>query len=338
MSVTDITLQDIYIAHRRIAGIAKTTPLVGSSLLSERTGSNVALKVEIIQETGSFKVRGAANKLLGLTPAEQERGVIAFSTGNHGMAVAYVAQQLGIDAVICVSERVPKDRVATLERLGANVHVHGAGQDEAETYAYDLAEERRLTMVNPFDDAAVIAGQGTIGLELLEQMPQIDTALVQLSGGGLISGIALALKSANPAIRVVGISMERSPVMYHSIQAGHPVEMEEQDTLAHSLCGGIGLDNKYTFRMVQQYVDDYLLLTEDEIAAAMAFAFERQRLVVEGAGAVGIGALLAGKAISLGENVAVIVSGGNVEADVLLEITADYCLTQSRQDRKESLS
>lgn len=320
MSTPDVSLQDVYVAGRRIAAVAKKTPILHSPLLTEHVGTDVFLKLETVQETHSFKVRGAANKLLGLPQEQRDRGVIAFSTGNHGMAVAYVAQQLGVGAVICVSTRVPQERVAALERLGADVHVHGESQDEAGAYAGRLADERGLTMVNPFDDPAVIAGQGTIGLELLEQIPDLDTVLVPLSGGGLISGIALALKSANPAIRVIGVSMERSPVMYHSIQAGHPVEMEEQDTLAHSLCGGIGLDNRYTFRMVQRYVDEFVLVSEEEIATGMAFALEHERLVTEGAGAVGIAALLAEHVTDLGRRIAVLVSGGNVETEVLLDV------------------
>lgn len=316
----DVSLRDIYQARHRIAPFAVRTPLLSSPPLSERVGASMRLKLENVQETGAFKIRGAANKLVGLSDERKSQGVITYSTGNHGLAVSTVAQKLGIDAVVCLSERVPRNRVEALQRVGAEVVVHGASQDVAGEWALHLQEERDLIMVDPFDDPAIIAGQGTIGLELMEDWPSVDTVVVPLSGGGLISGIALALKSAAPDIRVIGVSMERAPVMYHSLQAGQPIEMEEEDTLAHSLAGGIGLDNRYTFCMVQRYVDDVVLVSEREIAAGMAFLLKSHRLVVEGAGAVGVAALLAGRVRNLGERVAVVVSGGNVALPVLLDV------------------
>jgi len=262
--------------------------------------------------------------LLSLTADEKGRGLITFSTGNHGRAVAYVARQLGINAVICVSRRVPGYRVDAMKRLGAEVVVYGESQDEAMEQAFVMERERGLTIVNAFDDPFIIAGQGTIGLELLEDLPEVDTAIVPLSGGGLISGIALALKSADPEIRVIGVSMECAPVMYHSLRAGVPIEMEEEDTIADALAGGIGLDNRYTFRMVQEYVDDTVLVSEEEIAKAMVFALEEHRLVVEGAGAVGIAALLYGKVREVGRNVVVVVSGSNVDLPLLLKIAQNH--------------
>ena len=187
-----------------------------------------------------------------------------------------------------------------------------------------LQKERGLMRIHPFDDPFVIAGQGTIGLELLEDFPEIDTAIVPLAGGGLLGGIALALKSANPTIRVVGVSMERAPVMYYSLKAGAPIEMEEEETIAHALAGGLGQDNQYTFRMVQEYVDDVVLVSEEAIAEAMAFALETHHLVVEGAGAVGIAALLHQRVREVGRNVAVIVSGSNVEIPLLLKIAQEH--------------
>jgi threonine dehydratase len=319
-----VTVQDVYLARRRIAPVARRTPLIRSAWLAECVGAPVYLKLESLQETGSFKIRGAANKLLGLAAEERARGVITVSSGNHGRAVSCVARQLGVDAVVCISERVPRNKVESIGRLGAEVVVHGRSYDEAEAYSFQLEQERGLTWVHPFDDPFVIAGQGTIGLELLEDLPEVDTVVVPLSGGGLISGIALALKCANPAIRVVGVSMERAPVMFHSLRAGAPIEMEEQDTLADALAGGIGLDNRYTFRMVQQYVDEAVLVSEEEIAQAMAFALERHHLVVEGGGAVGVAALLHRRVENLGRNVAVVVSGGNVDLSLLLDVAQKY--------------
>ncbi len=317
----DVTLHDVYKARQKIAAITIRTPLIRSPLLTELIGVSVYLKAENLQKTGSFKIRGSANKMLSLTDEEKSRGVITVSSGNHGRAVSYVAQRLGINAVVCLSERVPHNKVEAIESLGAEVVVHGTSYEEAEIHALQLQEERGLTLIDPFDDPLVIAGQGTIGLEVLEDLPEIDTAIVPLSGGGLMSGIALAMKSANPAIRTIGVSMDRAPVMYHSLRAGAPIEMEEEDTLADALVGNIGLNNKHTFRMVQKYVDDVVLVSEEAIAKAMTFALEKHHLVVEGGGAVGIAALLHQRASGLGRNAVVIVSGGNVSIPLLLKVT-----------------
>jgi threonine dehydratase len=320
MPSTNVTLRDVYLARRRIAPIVKRTPLIESPALTEGAGTFVYLKLENLQETGSFKIRGAANKMLCLTPEEKQRGVITVSTGNHGRAVAHVARKLGLKATICLSSAVPSNKVKALQRLGAEIVTHGQSYDEAMAHAFRLQGKKGLTWIDPFDDPLVIAGQGTIGLELLEDCPEINTIIVPLSGGGLISGIALALKSASPGIRVIGVSMERAPVMYHSLRAGKPIEMEEQETLADALAGGLGPDNQHTFRLAQQYVDETLLVSEGEIAAGMAFALEGHHLVVEGGGAVGIAALLHGKVKGMGEQAAVVVSGGNVDIARLVQI------------------
>jgi threonine dehydratase len=319
-----ITLQQIFIAQQAIRNIAHFTPLVRSAALSRRLGASLHFKLETIQPIGAFKIRGAANKILNLAAEERGRGVVTASTGNHGRAVAYVAGELGIEAVVCLSELVPQNKVSALHQLGVEVIVHGQSQDEAEARARQLTQERGLTLIHPFDDPAIIAGQGTIGLELLQELPAVDSVLVPLSGGGLIAGIALALKSTNPAIRVVGVSMERAPVMARSLAAGKPLALPEEPTLADSLQGGIGLDNRYTFRLVRQLVDDIVLVSEEEIAAAMVFALREHHLVVEGAGAVGIAALLAEKVAVAGQDVAVIISGGNVDIGQLLQIAQQF--------------
>lgn len=318
-----VTLREVFRAQRRIGSIARETPLVSSSTLGEPGGCAVHLKLETLQPTGTFKVRGAANKILSLSQAERGAGVVTASTGNHGRAVSHVARQVGITAVVCISERVPQNKVQALRRAGAEVVIEGQSQDEAAERAEELRQERGLTMVHPFDDPAVIAGQGTIGLELLQQLPDVDTVIVPLSGGGLISGIALAVKSAAPGIRVVGVSMERAPVMYHSLQARRPIQLPEEETLADSLMGGIGLQNRHTFSLVQRYVDETILVSETEIARAMAFLLHEQGAVVEGAGAVGVAALLSGKVSRLGQNVAVVISGRNVAISDLLRIVQD---------------
>ena len=318
-----LTLRDIYLASRAIDGIITRTPLVESQPLADRTGGSVFLKLENLQPTGSFKIRGAANKLLSLRPEQRARGVITVSTGNHGRAVSYVSHRLGVQAMVCMSTRVPTGKVEAIRQLGAEVVVHGDSYDEAEARSRELEKELGLARIEPFDDPLIIAGQGTIGLELLEDLPEIDTAIVPLSGGGLMSGIALALKSASEKIRIIGVSMDRAPVMYHSLRAGSPIEMEEEETIADGLAGGIGLDNRYTFPMVQQYMDESVLVTEEEISSAMAFALAQHHLVIEGAGAVGIAALLNDRAAQLGRQVAVVVSGGNVDLELLLNVASE---------------
>lgn len=318
--VHDLSAQDVIDAQQRIAALVRRTPFLPSSALTHRHGQRVALKLETLQETGTFKVRGAANKILSLPQEQRARGVVTASTGNHGRAVSHVARELGMRAVVCISERVPQNKVEALRQAGAELVVEGQGQDEAAERALALQDEQALTMIHPFDDPLVIAGQGTIGLEMLEELPQLDTVLVPLSGGGLISGVALALKSRAPRLRVVGVSMQRSPVMYHSLQAGHPIQMSEQETLADSLLGGIGLQNQYTFDLVQELVDDLILVSEEEIAQAMIFLLREEHVVVEGAGAVGVAALLADKVDGANSNIGVVISGGNVALETLLQI------------------
>ncbi len=314
------TVQDVYLARQRIAGLVRRTPLLDSPWLGQALGVPVRLKLENLQETGSFKLRGAANRVLSLSAEERARGVLAVSTGNHGRAVASLARALGLRAVICVSEATAANKIAAMRQLGAEVVVHGRGYDQAMEHAARLQREQGLTMVEPFDDPLVIAGQGTIGLEMLEDWPELDTAVVPLSGGGLIAGIALALKSADRAIRVIGVSMERAPVMYHSLKAGRPVVLEEESTLADALVGGLGANNRFTFRMVRELVDDAVLVSEEEIAAAMAGAMRQHRLVVEGGGAVGLAAAMRRRLGGAGRRVAIVVSGGNVDAAVLQQV------------------
>ena len=325
-----VTLRDIYRARRRIAEIAVRTPLIESPQLTDCLGAPVYLKLENVQRTGAFKIRGAANKLQTLSDEERQRGVITVSSGNHGRAVAYVARALGVDAVVCMSTRVPPNKVDGIRRLGAEVVLHGGSYDEAEEYAEQLQATRGLTMISPFDDPDIIAGQGTIGLELLEDLPDIGTVIVPLSGGGLLSGIALALKSADDAIRTIGVSMERAPVMFHSLRVGRPIEMEEEETLADALAGGIGLHNRYTFDMIREYVDETLLVTEEEIAAAMAFALQEHRLVVEGGGAVALAVALHDRVAGATGNTVVVISGGNVEIPLLLDIVRDSIASESQ--------
>jgi threonine dehydratase len=318
------TLRDVYVARQRIACLARRTPLIDDPRLSKKSNRRIVHKPENLQATGSFKIRGATNKLLSLSKEQSSRGVVAHSSGNHGRALSYVASRLGIQATICLPDTVPENKKKAIGQLGAELVMGGAVYDDVFETTARLQRERGLTVVEPYDDPFVIAGQGTIGLELLEDFPEIDTVLVPLSGGGLMGGIALALKSADPRIRTIGVSMDRGPAMVESLRAGRLVEVVQEPTLADALAGGLGPENHYSFKMIQTYVDDTVLVSEEEIAAAMAFALEEHHLVVEGGAAVGIAALLSEKVRDLGRNVAVVLSGGNVDLPILLEAVQNH--------------
>ena len=314
-----LSLADILAARRRMAGIAGLgTPTVPSPFLSRVAGCDVYLKLELAQPTGAFKLRGAANAVLSL-PVEAA-GVTCCSTGNHGRAIAYAAATRGLRAVICMSELVPQTKVDGIRALGAEVRIVGRSQDEAQTESTRLAREEGLAEIPPFDDLRVIAGQGTIGLELVEQMPDIETVLVPLSGGGLAGGVAFALKRIRPSIRVVGISMDRGAAMHASLRAGQPAEVTEVESLADSLGGGIGLENRHTLSLCREYLDDTVLVTEKEIYRAMQAHYFEDRIVCEGASAVGAAALMAGKLGQLKGPVASIVTGRNVDMAIFTEI------------------
>jgi threonine dehydratase len=307
-----VTLDDVDAARERIAGVAVRTPLVPTTELAGQAGVPVALKLEGVQPTGSFKIRGAAAKIRTLDPATASRGVVTASTGNHGRAVAHVARVLGVPATICVSELVPDGKVRALRALGCDLLIGGRSQAEGLARAADLVAERGLGLVHPFDDPEVIAGQGTIGREVVEQAPDVATVLVPMSGGGLISGVAVAAKALRPSVRVVGVSMARGAVMATSLERGEPVELNEEPTLADSLQGGIGMANRCTFAIARALVDDVVLVDEQRIWDAMRFAYDHHRLILEGGGAVGIAALLGGR-VPVDGPVVVIASGANAE-------------------------
>ncbi|TJV42537.1 MAG: hydroxyectoine utilization dehydratase EutB [Mesorhizobium sp.] len=314
-----VTLADIRAARERIAGKVERTATVRSPGLSEQLGVPVHLKLEHRQITGSFKLRGASNAIASLSAAEKARGVVAASTGNHGRALAHAAKLEGMRAVICMSRLVPGNKLDEIRRLGAEVRIIGNSQDDAQQEVERLVAQEGLVMLPPFDHPAIIAGQGTLGLEMIDQVPDAALVLVQLSGGGLASGIAAAVKGVSPGTKVIGVSMARGAAMKASLDAGRPVPVEELPTLADSLGGGIGLDNRLTFAMCRDLLDDVILLGEDEIAEGIRHAYAREREIVEGAGAVGIAALLAGKVKPNGP-VLVLLSGRNIDMDTHREI------------------
>jgi len=314
-----VQVSDLYAARRNIAGVAVRTPLVPAWSLSDDQ-RDVRLKLETTQPIGAFKLRGAANALARLSTEQSRKGVVCVSTGNHGRAVAYAARRLGVPAYICMSKLVPDNKVAAIKAVGATVNIVGESQDEAQREVERLIEEEGMTEIPPFDHFDVVAGQGTVGIELIEDFPELDTVIVPLSGGGLIAGVALALKSLAPAARVIGLSMEKGAAMYESVRAGHPVEVREYPSLADSLGGGIGMENKYTFEIVRELVDDIRTVPEDRIAEAMRCLYKQEGWVAEGAGAIGLVPLLHDLDMPVGRNVAVVVSGKNIDMELFARV------------------
>jgi len=314
-----VTLSGIRAARARIAGCVAPTPVVPSPSLSAR--APVFLKLETGQPTGSFKLRGATNAVLALDPETRARGLVTASTGNHGRALAHAAKEARARAIVCLSALVPANKVEAIRALGAEVRIVGRSQDDAQAEVDRLVRVEGLTEVPPFDHPDVVAGQGTIGLEIVEAVPNLDLVLVPLSGGGLAAGVAMAVKALSPSARVVGVSMASGAAMAASLDAGRPVAVEEVATLADSLGGGIGLSNRVTFALCCDLLDDVVLLSEEEIAAAVRHAHRHDDQTVEGAGAVGIAAILAGKVVVRGPTVAIL-SGRNIDATLHAGIVA----------------
>lgn len=314
-----VTLDQIRAAATRIAPHLRRTPMEHDAHLSALLGVPVWLKMEHQQATGAFKLRGATNALLSLPPEVLSRGVVTASTGNHGRALAHAARAQGVRAVVCLSRLVPGNKIAAIRDLGAEVRIVGDSQDQAMVEVAHAVAEEGLAEVPPFDHPAVVAGQGTLGLEIAQDIPDLATVLVPLSGGGLAAGVAAAVKGLRPEVRVIGLTMDRGAAMAASLAAARPVEVAEEASLADSLGGGIGLQNRVTFAMCGALLDEVLLLTEADIAAGMRHAYRHARAVIEGAAAVGIGAILAGKIAATGP-VAVILSGGNVDMDLHLRV------------------
>lgn len=309
-------LSEVLKAQRRISNHIIKTPIVYSKRLSVLCGSEVFLKMEHHQTTGSFKLRGATNAILQLTQQELSRGVATASTGNHGRAVAYAAKAAGSSATICMSSLVPENKVSEIRQLGGDVRIVGSSYDEAESELDRLVAEEGRVIVHPSDDAAVIAGQGSIGLEIVEAVPNVGTVLVPLGSGGLSAGVASAVKGMRRHARVIGLTMERGAAMKASLDAGRPVQVKEYESLADALCGGIGLNNKLTFTMCRDLLDDVILLSEREIYEGIRYAYKHENEVVEGAGATGIASLLARKIPSIQGPVVVVLSGRNIGLDL----------------------
>ncbi|MCW3991049.1 MAG: threonine/serine dehydratase [Candidatus Bathyarchaeota archaeon] len=309
-------LRDIYTASKRIRHLVRHTPLQHSQHLSEACGGRVMLKLENQQHTGSFKVRGAFNKLIQLSDEDRLNGIVSASSGNHAQGLGYAGNHLGVEATIVVPSHTPRVKIEAIRRYGVELIVHGEEYMDAERLARRMERKQEKTFVSGYNDLQIIVGQGTLGLEMLESDPDLDVVLVPVGGGGLISGVSAAVKGANKHIEVVGVQSVASPVMCESIRQGRIVDMEIEDSVAEGLHGGIE-EGSITFKLCEEYVDDFILVQEKTIIEAIAHHLYLDHQVVEGAGAVGAAAIMENPERFKGRNVGVVVSGGNIDEELL---------------------
>jgi threonine dehydratase len=313
-----VTLPDIQAALGRIRESIYLSPCARSEHFSQLTGNSVYLKLDNLQRTGAFKERGALNKLLTLTAQERAQGVIAASAGNHAQGLAYHAGKHEIRALICMPLTTPLIKVSATKSYGADVVLYGANYDEACEEAIRLGQEQHLTFVHPFDDDAVIAGQGTLGLEILQQHPDIEVIVAPIGGGGLIGGIACAVKETNPKVKIIGVQPARLPSMKAAVAEGKPVTLAPAATIADGIAVRRAGDR--TLPLVQKYVDDIVTVDEEEIANAVLLLLEREKTLAEGAGAAALAALVNRKVQLAGKKIAVLVCGGNIDVTLLARI------------------
>jgi threonine dehydratase len=312
LAATTVGIDDSVEAAKVIAPLVIRTPLQFSQALSTLYGAKIWLKAEHLQSIGAFKIRGASYAINKLDDNQVLGGVVTCSTGNHGRAVAVAAQKRGINATVCMSKLVPDNKVQAIKALGAHVCIVGDSQDDAEAEALRLVSEQAMVYIPPFDHPHVIAGQGTIGLEILQDLPQVDIILAGLSGGGLLGGIGLAVKDTKPACEIIGVSMDQGPAMVASLAAKRPIQVPEYASLADSLGGGIGLHNQHSMAVVQQVMDHAYLVSELAIAKAMTQLFQLEGLRLEGAAVVGLAALAEHNIDITGKHVVLVLSGCNV--------------------------
>lgn len=311
-----LTLDKIYHAAYALKNVARTTDLLRCKSLSN--DANVYLKAENLQVTGSFKVRGAYYKISQLTEEQKQAGVIACSAGNHAQGVALAASNNGIKAVVCMPDGAPISKVEATKGYGAEVVLVPGVYDDAYNKALELQKEKGYTFVHPFDDEDVIAGQGTIGLEILDQLDNIDAVVVPIGGGGLISGVAFAIKSLKPSIKVYGVQAANAPSMYESVKQKKQITLDTVSTFADGIA--VKHPGDLTFEIVNKYVDEIVTVSEDEIAMAILALMEKQKLVSEGAGATAVAAVIANKIPVKGKNVVCVVSGGNIDVNILSRV------------------
>jgi len=310
---------DIVLAANRIAPNIRETPLDHSPYFSALTGANVYMKLENLQHTGSFKLRGAFNKLLSLTPAERQAGCVTASSGNHGAAIAFAMQKLGITGVIFVPEQTSSTKVNAIERSGGDVRLFGTDGLDTETHAREFAEENNLVYLSPYNDIDVIAGQGSIGVELAQQLPRADAVFIAVGGGGLISGIGAFLKSTNPAVEIVSCQPAASAVMTRSVKAGEILDLPSNPTLSDGTAGGIEA-GAITFDICRDVASKYVVVTEAQIAHAMREFIDSHHLLLEGAAGVAIAGFLEIADDYAGKNVVIVICGGNIRRETLKKI------------------
>lgn len=311
-----VTLDKIYHAAFVLKPVARKTDLIYAPNLSH--GNSIYLKTENLQLTGSFKLRGAYYKISQLTKEQREAGIVACSAGNHAQGVALAAQQSGIPAIICIPDGAPISKVENTKSYGARVELVKGVYDDAYRRACELQQETGCTFIHPFDDPDVIAGQGTIGLELLNQLPDMDAVIVPVGGGGLISGVAFAIKSLNPNVKVYGVQAAGAPSMAHALEKGEPEALDRVSTFADGIA--VKCPGDLTFALTQKYVDGVVTVTDDEIATAVLTLIEEQKLIAEGAGAVAVAAAMFNKVDVKGKKVVCLVSGGNIDVTILSRV------------------
>lgn len=322
-----LTLDKIYHASYVLKDVIRKTSLVKAQNISDEC--EVYLKPENLQITGSFKVRGSGYKISQLTPEEKERGVIACSAGNHAQGVALAATKYGIKSLICLPDGAPISKVEATKAYGAKVCMVKGVYDDAYNEACRLRDEKNYTFIHPFDDENVIAGQGTIGIEIINDLSDVDAVICAIGGGGLISGVACAIKSLNPNIKVYGVQAEGAPSMYQSIREGKPVRLDSVSTIADGI--QVKEPGEHTFKYVQKYVDDIVTVTDDEISSAILKLIETQKMVSEGAGAAPVAAVMFNKLPLKGKKVVCVVSGGNIDVTILNRVIKRGLLMSGRQ-------
>lgn len=321
-----LTIDNVYRAHNTLKGVVRKTDVIYAPKL--RLGADLYLKTENLQNTGSFKLRGAYYKMTRLTDEEKARGVVACSAGNHAQGVALAAKKNGIKAVICLPDGAPISKVEATKSYGAEVCLVEGVYDDAYNHALKLRDEQGYTFIHPFNDEDVIAGQGTIGLELMEQLPELDAVIVPIGGGGLISGIAYTIKTINPKVKVYGVQASGAPSMKKSIDDGEIEELSSVSTIADGIAVKKPGDN--TYAICQKYVDEIVTVTDDEISAAILALMEQHKLVTEGAGAVSVAAAMFDKVPVAGKKVACVLSGGNIDVTILSRVIKRGLLMSGR--------
>jgi threonine dehydratase len=321
-----ITLRDIEEARKSIRGEVNRTPLVRSQFLSNLCSGEVYLKLENLQVTNSFKIRGALNRMMHLTPEEKRRGVVAASSGNHAQAVAIGAEKLNLDATVVVPETTPKIKIEKIRKHMVDLILHGEMYDLAEQYAREIARKEGRTFISAYNDPYVVAGQGTIGLEILEDLPTVDTIIVPVSGGSLLGGIATAAKGIKPDVEILGVQPENTPAMYYSLKAGKIIDVKMKHTIADGLDGNIE-QGSVTFEIARKYVDEVILFNEETIKKAIRLLWEKERQVTEGSGAISIAPIITSAQRFARKKTVAVISGGNIDEAVFQNILASQALS-----------